>query len=213
MIKIMTHLLVKERLSKIRKKGIDSSHFRIGIMEIGRLMSYEFANTLQEKSIKVETPLGWADGIKIKDREDMVIISVLRASLPLTFGIMRVFPEAQTGVIGAWREDNPPFKVKMDYLKIPDLNQKIVIVADPMLATGNTMELILEKLKRYGKPRRIALFCVISSQTGLDKIKDKYPELEFYTCSVEEEINPDGYIIPGMGDAGDIAFGKPSNND
>lgn len=210
MIKVIDHLLVQEYLSKIRRKGIDSSHFRIGIMEIGRLMSYEFANTLEKDLIKVRTPLGMADGIKIKDRKDIVIISVLRASLPLTFGVMRVFSEAQTGVIGAWREDKPPFRVKMDYIKIPNLNQKIVIVTDPMLATGNTMDLILEMLKKYGKPRRIVLFCVISSETGMKKIQDKYPELEFYTCSVEEKINPDGYIIPGMGDAGDIAFGKPS---
>lgn len=210
MLKIVNHLLVQERLSKIRRKGIDSSHFRMGIMEIGRLISYEFANTLHTKSIEVETPLGVADGIKIKEREDMVIISVLRASLPLSYGIMRIFPEAQTGVIGAWREEKPPFRVKMDYVKIPDLNQKIVIVADPMLATGNTMDLILKVLERYGKPKRMVLFSVISSRIGLDKIKSKYPDLEIYTCSVEEEVNAEGYIIPGMGDAGDIAFGKPS---
>lgn len=209
MLKIVDHLLVMETLTKIRKKGIKSAHFRNGIIEIGRLMSYEFANSLEKEDIEVETPLGKADGIKIISRKDIVIITILRASLPLTNGILRVFPEAQYGVIGAWRKDTPPFDVCMDYLKIPDLNDKIVIVADPMLATGNTMELILKKLKIFGNPKRTVLFTVISSKQGLKKIMEIYPELEIYTCSVEEKLNKDGYIVPGLGDAGDIAFGKP----
>ncbi|MBI5679852.1 MAG: uracil phosphoribosyltransferase [Methanobacterium sp.] len=210
MLKIVDHLLVLEILTKIRKKGIKSAHFRNGIIEIGRLMSYEFANTLEKEDVNVETPLGIADGIKITSRKDIVIITILRASLPLTNGILRVFPEAQYGVIGAWRRNTPPFDVCMDYLKIPDLNDKIVIVADPMLATGNTMELILKKLQMFGNPKRITLFTVISSEPGLKKIMSSYPELEIYTCSVEKELNKDGYIVPGLGDAGDIAFGKPS---
>jgi uracil phosphoribosyltransferase len=210
MLKIVDHLLVQEKLTKIRKKGINSAHFRKGIIEIGRLMSYEFANTLEKEEVIVETPLGKADGIKIKSRNDIVIITILRASLPLTNGILRVFPEAQYGVIGAWRRDEPPFEVCMDYLKIPDLNGKIVIVADPMLATGNTMELILKKLQMFGNPTRMVLFTVISSEPGLKKIMETHPKLEIYTCSVEKELNEDGYIVPGLGDAGDIAFGKPS---
>ena len=210
MLKIVDNLLVQEKLTKIRKKGINSAHFRKGIIEIGRLMSYEFANTLEKEEVIVETPLGKADGIKIKSRNDIVIITILRASLPLTNGILRVFPEAQYGVIGAWRRDEPPFEVCMDYLKIPDLNGKIVIVADPMLATGNTMELILKKLKMFGNPARMVLFTVISSEPGLKKIIETHPDLEIYTCSVEKKLNEDGYIVPGLGDAGDIAFGKPS---
>lgn len=210
MLKIIDHLLVQEKLTKIRKKGINSAHFRKGIIEIGRLMAYEFANTLEKENITVQTPLGKAQGIKIKSRNDIVIITILRASLPLTNGILRVFPEAQYGVIGAWRRDEAPFEVCMDYLKIPDLTNKIVIVADPMLATGNTMKLILKKLEMFGNPKRKAIFTVISSEPGLEKIMKSHPELEIYTCSVEKELNADGYIVPGLGDAGDIAFGKPS---
>lgn len=209
MLRIIDHLLVQEELTKIRKKGIDSAKFRKGIIEIGRLMAYEFANTLEKEDIGVETPLGLAKGIEIKSRKDIVIITILRASLPLTNGILRVFPEAQYGVIGAWRKESPPFDVCMDYMKIPDLTDKIVIVADPMLATGNTMELILKKLQSFGVPKRLVLFTVISSRYGLDKIMKTHGELEIYTCSVEKELNNDGYIVPGLGDAGDIAFGKP----
>ncbi|MCK9150569.1 uracil phosphoribosyltransferase [Methanobacterium alcaliphilum] len=209
MLKIIDHLLVQEELTKIRKKGIASAKFRRGIIEIGRLLAYEFVNTLEKEDTEVETPLGMADGIKIKSRKEIVIITILRASLPLTNGILKVFPEAQYGVVGAWRKDNPPFDVCMDYLKIPDLTDKIVIVADPMLATGNTMELILKKLQNFGNPKRMVLFTVISSKVGIEKIMETHNELEIYTCSVEKELNNEGYIVPGLGDAGDIAFGKP----
>jgi uracil phosphoribosyltransferase len=211
MLKLINHLLVQERLSKIRRKGIDPAHFRTGVMEIGRLMSYDFANTLEKEFIKIETPMGMARGIKIKNREKIVVISILRASLPLTYGIIRVFPEAEQGMIGAWRHDKPPFDICIDYLKIPDLNDKIVIVADPMLATGNTMEAILKSIKSYGKPNKTILFNLISSNQGLEKMQKFDPDLEIYTCSIEEKVNENGYIIPGLGDAGDISFGKPFN--
>ncbi|MCC7557566.1 MAG: uracil phosphoribosyltransferase, partial [Methanobacteriaceae archaeon] len=192
------------------KKGIDSVRFRAGVVEIGRLISYEFINTMERDAIKVETPLGVANGIKVKNINDVVVISILRAAIPLVDGIMRVFPEAQCGVVGAWREDNPPFNVKMDYIKIPNLDDKIVIVADPMLATGNTMNAILKAIKKYGKPKRLVLFNIISTDEGIAKITNNHPEIEIYTCSIEKKLSKEGYIIPGLGDAGDIAFGKPN---
>jgi uracil phosphoribosyltransferase len=180
------------------------------VVEIGRLISYEFINTMERDAIKVETPLGVANGIKVKNINDVVVISILRAAIPLVDGIMRVFPEAQCGVVGAWREDNPPFNVKMDYIKIPNLDDKIVIVADPMLATGNTMNAILKAIKKYGKPKRLVLFNIISTDEGIAKITNNHPEIEIYTCSIEKKLSKEGYIIPGLGDAGDIAFGKPN---
>ncbi|MGC9516458.1 MAG: uracil phosphoribosyltransferase [Methanomicrobiales archaeon] len=210
MLKIVDHILAQEILAKIRKKGIDSVRFRTGVVEIGRLISYEFINTMERETIEVETPLGVAEGIKVKNIKDVVVISILRAAIPLVDGIMRVFPEAQCGVVGAWREDNPPFNVKMDYLKIPNLDNKIVIVADPMLATGNTMNKILMEIKKFGKPRRLTLFNIISTEEGIAKITNNHPEIEIYTCSIEKKLSKEGYIIPGLGDAGDIAFGKPN---
>ncbi|MDI6644964.1 MAG: uracil phosphoribosyltransferase [Methanobacteriaceae archaeon] len=210
MLKIVDHILAQEILSKIRRKGIDSVRFRAGVVEIGRLISYEFINTMEREPVEVETPLGFAEGIKIKNINDVVVISILRAAIPLVDGIMRVFPEAQCGVVGAWRGDEPPFRVKMDYIKIPSLDDKIVIVADPMLATGNTMNTILKTIKNYGKPKRLVLFNIISTEEGIAKIINNHPEIEIYTCSIEKELSEEGYIIPGLGDAGDIAFGKPN---
>ncbi|AXV37326.1 MAG: uracil phosphoribosyltransferase [Methanobacterium sp. BRmetb2] len=210
MLKIVDHILAQEILTKIRKKGVDSVQFRSGVVELGRLISYEFINTMERNSVKVETPLGFAKGIKVKNKKDVVVISILRAAIPLVDGIMRVFPEAQCGVVGAWREDEPPFKVKMDYMKIPNLDGKIIIVADPMLATGNTMNTILKAIKKFGTPKRLVLFNIISTDEGIAKVINNHPEIEIYTCSIEKELSKEGYIIPGLGDAGDLAFGKPN---
>jgi uracil phosphoribosyltransferase len=211
MLKIVGHAIVQERLTFIRKIGIDRIHFRAGIIEIGRLIGYEFVNTMEKEYVKVRTPLGTADGIKIKDKDDVVIIGVLRAAIPFINGILRVFKEAKVGVVGAWREDKPPFMIKIDYIKIPDLNEKIVILADPMIATGNTMSHILTEIKKQRFPKKIVIFNVICTEVGIEKIFTNHPEVDIFTCSVDENLNKDGYIIPGLGDAGDIAFGKPTD--
>ena len=205
MIKLIDNLIIQEKLGRIRRKGIDPAHFRHGLTEIGRYMAYEFANTLSYKKAKVQTPLGVAETLKITD--EIIVISVLRASLPFSYGIMKVFPEAQHGIIGAWREDTSPFKVHIDYFKIPEVQDKTVIIADPMLATGNTMKQILERLETLNI-KRLVIFNVISAKTGLKRIK-KF-DIEVYTCSIEEKLDNSGYIVPGLGDAGDLAFGKPS---
>ena len=209
MIKKVDHLLVQEKLTKIREKRINSVHFRAGMIEIGRLISYKFANTLEAETITVETPLGTSEGIKIKDKEDIVVVNVLRAAIPLVEGVMRVFSEAKCGVVGAWRSDDPPFNVTVGYIRISKVQDKIVVVADPMLATGNTMNVILDEIKEHGTPKRLVIFNVIASKEGIKKVLNSHPEVEIYTCSVEKELNKEGYIVPGLGDAGDIAFGKP----
>ena len=211
MIKKVDHLLVQEKLTRIREKGINSVHFRAGMIEIGRLISYKFANTLEAETIQVETPLGTSKGIKIKDKEDIVVVNVLRAAIPLVEGVMRVFSEAKCGVVGAWRSDDPPFNVTVGYIRISEVHDKIVVVADPMLATGNTMNAILDEIKKHGTPKRLVIFNVIASKDGIKKVLNNHPEVEIYTCSVEKELNKEGYIVPGLGDAGDIAFGKPCN--
>jgi uracil phosphoribosyltransferase len=209
MLEIIDHVLVQENLTRIRDESIDRIHFRSGIIEIGRLLGYEFANTLEKETVTVQTPLGIAEGIKIKDMNNIVVISVLRAAIPLVEGISKVFKEAEYGVIGAWRSEEPPFNAKMEYIKLPNLENKIVIVADPMLATGGTMNSILNEIKKRGKPKRLVIFNIISAKPGIDKIFKNHDEVEIYTCSVDEELNKDGYIIPGLGDVGDICFGRP----
>jgi uracil phosphoribosyltransferase len=209
MLKIVDHALVQENLTKIRDKNIDRINFRVGIIEIGRLIGYEFADTLEKETVTVQTPLGIAKGIKIQDMENIMVVSILRAAIPFVEGISKVFKEAEYGVIGAWRSEKPPFKAKIEYMKLPDLENKIVILADPMLATGGTMDSILNEIKQRGKAKRLIIFNIISAKSGIKKIFEKHSEVEIYTCSVDEKLNKDGYIIPGLGDVGDICFGRP----
>jgi len=208
MLRVIDKLVVREILTGIRRRGIDPASFRKGISNIGRYMAYEFADTLRWREVDVETPLGVASGVEITDRNRIVVLSILRASLPFTEGVMRVFPEAEQGIVGACRSDDPPFNVSVDYLRVPELDGKIMVIADPMLATGNTIMGILESLEAYGTPERTVLFNVISSRPGLERVLEM--DMEVYTCSVEEELNDRGYIVPGLGDAGDLAFGRPS---
>ncbi|KAF5089314.1 uracil phosphoribosyltransferase [Methanobacterium aggregans] len=209
MIKVVSHPLVQEELAKLRSSGIDGADFRRGMIKIGRWIGYEFAETLPTEEFEVETPLGISKGIRIKDKNNFVVVNVLRAAIPLVDGVLRVFPEAKCGVVGAWRRDEPPFPVEVNYIKLPEIKGKIVVVADPMLATGNTMTKILKKIEETEIPLRMVVFSVIAAEEGLKKVSEEHPEVEIYTCAVEKELNPDGYIIPGLGDAGDKAFGKP----
>lgn len=209
MTRIINHLLVQEKLTRIRREGIDSVHFRAGMIEIGRLLAYELANTLEKEIITVKTPLGIAEGVKIKEKDQIVIINVLRAAIPMVEGIMRVFKEGKYGVVGAWRKEEPSFPVVVGYCRLPPVKDKTVIVADPMLATGNTMNAILDQIKENGTPRRLVVLNIIASKTGIESVEHQHPDVEIYTCAVDKELNKNGYIVPGLGDAGDIAFGKP----
>jgi uracil phosphoribosyltransferase len=208
-IKLLDHLPIKDRVTRLRRSGIKGSDFRTFMIEIGMFMSYEFAKTLPKEIISVKTPLAVTEGEIIKDESNIIVVNVLRAAVPLVEGIIKVFSEAECGMIGAWREETPPFKVNMNYTKIPDINGKIVLIADPMLATGHTLKEILNKIKSMGNPSRIVLFNVISSREGIDKLQKSHPEVEIYTCAIDNEVNSEGYIVPGLGDAGDISFGKP----
>ncbi|MTK63411.1 MAG: uracil phosphoribosyltransferase [Methanobacterium sp.] len=208
-INLLDHLPIQDRVTRLRRSGIKGSDFRTFMIEIGMFMSYEFAKTLEKEVISVKTPLAVTEGEIIKDEPSIIVVNVLRAAVPLVEGIIRIFNEAECGLIGAWREETPPFKVNMNYTKIPDINGKIVLIADPMLATGHTLKEILNKIKSMGNPKRMVLFNVISSREGIDKLQKSHPEIEIYTCAIDNEVNDDGYIVPGLGDAGDISFGKP----
>lgn len=207
MLKVLKNIVLQDRLTSIRSSNINSAHFKLKLAEMGRLIGYEFASHMDIKEVSIKTPLGIAKGIQLEGTEDIVIITVLRAAIPMVDGIMSVFKKAEYGLVGAWREEKSPFNVNIGYIKIPDINNKTVIIADPMLATGNTMNTILNELKIRGKPKQIAIFNIISTEEGVEKVLANHSEVEIYTCSIENELK-DGYIIPGLGDVGDIAFGK-----
>ena len=183
-INLVEHILVQDRLARLRRSGISSSDFRHYLKEIGMFMCYEFANTLEKENILVKTPLGESNGVMIKEESDIVVINILRAATPLVDGIMEIFSKSSCGLIGAWREENPPFKVNLNYTRVPDINGKTVLIADPMLATGNTLKKILEKIKTMGKPDRVILFNLISSEKGIKDLLNIHPDLRnIYLCN------------------------------
>ena len=208
MLKILKNIVLQDRLTRIRKHDIDSTNFKAGLQEIGRYIAYEFHSTMDIDEVSVETPMGTANGIKIRDSSDVVVIAILRAAVPMVEGIMSVFSEAKYGVAGVWRESNSPFKAELGYIKIPNVENKIVIIADPMLATGNTMNITINAVKNRGTPLRTVILNIIATEEGVEKVLENHSEVEIYTCSIENKLK-NGYIVPGLGDAGDIAFGKP----
>ncbi|MEM3863281.1 MAG: uracil phosphoribosyltransferase, partial [Metallosphaera sp.] len=188
--------------------------FRKGMVRLGRLIGYEISNNLDLDIIQVTTPLGAnVKGVMIKDLENIMIINVLRAATPLVEGLLKAFPAAKQGVIAASRRESestsPPKEMEVDitYLKIPKISKEdIVIIADPMIATASTMLKVLNRVTELS-PKRIIIASIISSEYGINRIMKKFSFIDIFTVSIDPEINNSGYIIPGLGDAGDRSFG------
>lgn len=210
LLKVIKNIVLQDRLTKIRNKDIDAANFKAGLLEMGRYLAYEFQSTMDIEEVGVETPLGTAQGIKIVESSDVVVIAILRAAIPMVDGVMSVFRKAKYGVAGVWRDKKPPFEAELGYIKIPEIEGKIVLIVDPMLATGNTMLTTIDEIKKHGTPRRIAILNIIATEEGVEKVLQNHSDVEIYTCSIENKLK-NGYIVPGLGDAGDIAFGKPVN--
>ncbi|BDB97128.1 uracil phosphoribosyltransferase [Saccharolobus caldissimus] len=202
-------------LTQLRDKNTDQINFRKNLVRLGRILGYEIANTLDYDIVEIETPLGYkTKGINISDLNNIVIINILRASIPLVEGLLKAFPAARQGVIAASRveingkEAPKEMDVTIYYKKIPTIRPKIdnVIIADPMIATASTMLKVLDEIVNKD-PKRIYIVSVISSEYGVTRILSKYPSVYFFTVTIDPELNNKGYILPGLGDAGDRAFG------
>ena len=209
-VTVMDHPMVMEQLSLVRNKGTNQVAFRKAIYRLGRFMAYEFLRTMDVQEFTVETPLGPASGGRVKGNDKIVIILVLRAAIPFVEGMYKNFPMARTGVISAWRGKPPDFPIEVNYAKVPKIaRDDVVIIADPMLATGHTLREVAKRVLEKGKPKRMAFFSVIATMQGIDYVAKAFPKAEFYTCAVDPALNDHGYIVPGLGDAGDRSFGAP----
>ncbi|AAL81365.1 uracil phosphoribosyltransferase [Pyrococcus furiosus DSM 3638] len=201
---------IMEILTELRDKDTDSIKFRKGLVKLGRYMGYEITKTMDVEKVKVETPLEETEGIIVKDRRNVVIITVLRAAIPFMEGLIKVFEHARVGIVSAARGKPPKFEIEMNYIKIPQITpEDTVIVADPMIATGSTLLRVLEEVKKYGTPKRTLVVGVLAAPEGITRIKEKFPEVEIFVAKIDRELNDKGYILPGLGDAGDRAFGEP----
>ena len=201
---------IMEILSELRDEKTGPIAFRKGLVKLGRYMAYEITKTMEIEKVPVKTPLEETEGILIKDRRNVVIITVLRAAIPLMEGLIKVLDHARVGIVSASRGKAPKFEIEMNYVKIPEIRpEDTVIVADPMIATGSTLIKVLDEVKRYGRPKRLIVVGVLAAPEGIERIKERHPEVEVFVAKVDRELNDHGYILPGLGDAGDRAFGAP----
>ena len=183
--------------------------FRKNLERIGEILCYEMSKFLHYKSELITTPLGEKKVQLPKD--EIVICSILRAGLALHQGLMNYFDNADSAFISAYRKhtSETDFDIKIEYLASPSLEGKILFLADPMLATGRSFANVYTALAPLGKPKEVHLFAVIGSVQGIDYLEDKFPETtHLWIATIDPALNEHGYIVPGLGDAGDLAFGN-----
>ena len=212
---VITHALAKHTLSELRSNDTDQVAFRNGLIELGRLCGFEIIDGMMDTEyVSITTPLAETTGEVVKGLENVIIVNVLRAATPFVEGLVEAFPRARQGVISAGRDEQAgmdedgQFPITVDYVKLPDIDEDdTVIVADPMLATGSTIVAVLEEVLGVGRPERLVVLSAVSAPPGLDRIGEAFPSADILTVSIDERLDEDGYIVPGVGDAGDRAFG------
>jgi uracil phosphoribosyltransferase len=211
---VVTHALAKHTLSDLRSVATEQVEFRKGLVKLGRICGYEIIDGMMDTEfVSITTPLADTTGERVKGLDRVVVVNVLRAATPFVEGLLKAFPTAKQGVVSASRDesagmdDSGTFPITMDYIKLPEIGpEETVIVADPMLATGSTMVSVLEEVLDQGTPDRLLALSAVSAPPGLVSVREAVPEANVLTVSVDERLDDDGYIVPGLGDAGDRAF-------
>ena len=210
------HHLAKENsilnkfLAEIRDVNVqkDSMRFRRNIERIGEVLGYELSKKLSFENKEVETPLG------VKPTalpvNDVILCSILRAGLPLHNGLLNYFDDAENAFISAYRHhpnNDEEFEIVVEYFASPSIDGKTLLLVDPMLATGRSLVAVYDAIKKYGTPKKIQIVSVIGSEEGVEYIKEFFPEnTDLWIADIEENLSDKGYIIPGLGDAGDLAY-------
>ena len=189
------------------EKQKDSMRFRINMERMGEIMAYEISKHLDYELSTVETPLGEANMEVPKD--SIVLASILRAGLPLHQGFLRIFDDVENGFVSAYRSHHKDgtFDIKLEYITCPNIEGKVLILLDPMLATGASIHKTLEYLEEYGSPKQVHVVSVIASSQGVKHIQRFFPNAQIWTGAIDEELTAKSYIVPGLGDAGDLCFG------
>lgn len=206
-----TNSILNKFISEIRDVTIqkDSLRFRRNIERIGEILGYELSKNLSYSSSNIETPLG-IKNIQLPNN-DVVLCSILRAGLPLHQGLLNYFDAAENAFISAYRHhpnNDATFEIIVEYFASPSIDQKTLLLADPMLATGQSLVAVYEGMKKHGTPKEIHVVCVIGSTAGIEFIKNYFPKnTHLWIAAIDDTLNDKGYIVPGLGDAGDLAFG------
>ena len=204
-VHLISHPLVQHKLTLMRKKEASTNSFRRLLNELSMLMAYEVTRDMATQDVEIETPLEKMTA-KMIDGKKLVLVSILRAGTGILDGMLTVVPGARVGHIGLYR-DPKTLKAVEYYFKMPqDMHERDVVVVDPMLATGNSAVAAIDRLKVL-KPKSIKFLCLLTCPEGIATMKAAHPDVPIYTAAIDRQLNDHGYILPGLGDAGDRIFG------
>ncbi len=204
-VTLIDHPLVQHKLTLMRKKEASTSSFRRLLNELSGLMIYEVCRDMPLQDLEIETPLEKTTG-KVIDGKKLVFASVLRAGNGILDGVLSVVPGARVGHIGLYRDPKTLQAVEY-YFKMPsDMDERDVVVVDPMLATGNSAAAAITRLKAC-KPKSIKFLCLLTCPEGINTLYQEHPDVRVFTAAIDRGLNDHGYIMPGLGDAGDRIFG------
>ncbi|GAB3777886.1 uracil phosphoribosyltransferase [Spirosoma horti] len=203
--------LANQYIAELRDVSIqqDRMRFRRNLERLGELMAYEISKTLSYQTIAVQTPLGVSHTQVL--RKQPVLATIMRAGLPFHQGFINYFDQAENAFAGAYRGyssgDNDEFEIAMDYIVSPDLSGKTLVLCDPMLATGRSLEKVYHALLRYGIPAQTHIAAVIASPEGVRHVQQQLPQCHLWLGAIDDHLNEHSYIIPGLGDSGDLSYG------
>ena len=202
---IVKHPLVQHKLTLMRKISTPTALFRQLLREISQLLAYEITRNLETKNLKIETPLVEMNSPELAGRK-LALISILRAGNGLLDGMLELIPSARVGFVGLYRDEKTLQPVQY-YFKVPDLlEERMVIAVDPMLATGNSSVAAINLLKEAGA-KNISFLCLLAAPEGVENMRKAHPDVKIVTAALDSHLNENGYIVPGLGDAGDRMFG------
>ncbi|WP_247005384.1 uracil phosphoribosyltransferase [Halorientalis litorea] len=209
--RVIRHALAQDALTTLRDVETDGVAFRDALVRLGRVCGGELADdVLGTETVEVETPLTTTTGERVAS--DVVVVTVLRAAVPFVEGMLTALPDARQGMLSASRDetagmDGGTFPIDVAYENLPAIGPTdTVVVADPMLATGSTMCAALERVHAAGDPARVLALAAVSAPEGVARVTDEFPETDVVTAAVDDGLNSEGFIVPGLGDAGDRAF-------
>lgn len=205
-VTVIGHPFVQHKLTLMRQADTSTAKFRQLLKEVGMLLAYEVTRDLPLKYEEIQTPLTSMLAPMLASDKKMVVVSIMRAGQGLVDGILELIPSARVGHIGLYREPTTLMAIEY-YFKLPhDVEQRDVLVVDPMLATGNSAVAAVERIKEVS-PRSIKFLCLLAAPEGINHFHEQHPDVPIYTAAVDQYLDEHGYIVPGLGDAGDRLYG------
>ena len=202
---VLNHPLIQHKLTIIRKKDTGTNEFRQIVGEIGGLMVYEMTRDLPLKNVEIETPIGKSTQKELAGKK-LVIVPILRAGLGMVDGVLQMIPSAKVGHIGMYRDEETLKPHEYFFKMPPDIEERECIIVDPMIATGGSANMAIEALKKRGA-KNIRLAVLVAAPEGVKSVQEANPDVDIYAAAEDEKLMDNGYIYPGLGDAGDRLFG------